>query len=111
MRRKWIPGQFCTPIVLLLACCAPKPDGPITTAFDGEYKGVGHSASPSGDCPATMPNTTLTVSGGHAVFSEPYGGFAALDGWVVPGGTAALSSQIGELQGQFRAGRFEGLLQ
>jgi hypothetical protein len=80
MRRKWIPGQFCIAVVLLLACCTPKPNGPITTAFDGVYNGEGYSASPSGDCPAAMPNTTLTVSGGYATFSGGSAGFAALDG-------------------------------
>jgi hypothetical protein len=85
MQRKWIPSQFCIAVVLLLACCAPKPDSPITTAFDGVYKDEGYSASPSGDCPAAMPNTTLTVSGGYATLYLAIAGSEAvgkpLGGW------------------------------
>ena len=44
--------------ILLMACCTPKPDGPITAAFDGVYEGNDYSASPSGwDYPAVMPAT------------------------------------------------------
>jgi hypothetical protein len=92
-------------VFLLLVGCTPKPEGPITAAFDGIYKGNGHSASPPGwDCPATMPDNTLNVSGGYATFTD-------LGGWVVPGGTARLSSRTATLEGQFQGSRFHGLLQ
>jgi hypothetical protein len=85
--------------------CAPKPDGPITAAFDGVYNGNGYSASPPGwDCPATMPDATLNVSGGYATFSD-------LRGWVAPGGTTQLSSRTATLAGQFQGTHFQGLLQ
>jgi hypothetical protein len=104
MKPQWITGPLWIAI-LLMACCAPKPDGPITAAFDGVYKGNGYSVSPPDwDCPAVQPADTLTVSGGYATFAE-------LSGWVAPGGAAALSSQIARLQGQFQGGHFEGLLQ
>ena len=45
-------------VVLLVACCAPKPDGPITGAFDGVYKGNGYSVSPpAGIAPMSSPPT------------------------------------------------------
>ena len=51
---------------LLLACCAAKPQGPITTAFDGTYRGNGYTASPPDwDCPKVMPADPLTVAGGE----------------------------------------------
>jgi hypothetical protein len=92
-------------VVLLVACCAPKPDGPITAAFDGIYKGNGYSVSPPGwDCPNVQPANTLTVSGGYATIAD-------LRGWVAPSGVATLSSQIAQLQGQFQGRHFEGRLQ
>jgi hypothetical protein len=92
-------------LVLLVACCAPKPDGPITAAFDGIYKGNGYSVSPLGwDCPNVQPANTLTVSGGYATIAD-------LRGWVAPSGVATLSSQIAQLQGQFQGRHFEGRLQ
>ena len=104
MKAQWITAPLWIAI-LLMACCAPKPDGPITAAFDGVYKGNGYSASPPDwDCPAVQPDDTLTVSGGYATFAE-------LRGWVAPGGAAALSSQNAGLQGQFQGGHFAGLLQ
>jgi hypothetical protein len=104
MKAQWITAPLWIAI-LLMACCAPKPDGPITAAFDGVYKGDGYSVSPPDwDCPAVQPGDTLTVSGGYATFSD-------LRGWVAPGGAAALSSQIAGLQGQFQGGHFAGLLQ
>jgi hypothetical protein len=91
-------------VVLLVAGCTPRPDGPVTAAFDGVYKGNGYSATPGGGCPAVMPDNTLNVSGGYATFTD-------LRGWVVPGGTAQLSSRIATLEGQFQGGHFRGLLQ
>jgi hypothetical protein len=91
-------------VVLLAVSCAPSPDGPTTTAFDGVYKGNGFSASPGGGCPAVMPDNTLNVSGGYTTFTE-------LRGWARPDGTAQLSSQIATVDGQFEAGHFHGLLQ
>ena len=92
-------------IVLLVAGCTPKPDSPITAAFDGVYKGNGYSASPAGgDCPAVMPDNTLNISRGYATFTD-------LRGWVAPGGTAQLSSQIATLEGRFEGSQFQGLLQ
>jgi hypothetical protein len=89
----------------LLACCAPKPDGPTTAAFDGVYTGSGYSASPPGwDCPAVMPGNTLTVSGGYATIAD-------LRGWVAPGGPVRASSQEATLNGQFQGTHFQGLLQ
>ena len=92
-------------VVLLVAGCAPKPDGPITAAFDEVYKGNGYSISPPGwDCPSVQPADTLTVSGGYATIAD-------LRGWVPPSGVATLSSQIAQLQGQFQGRHFEGRLQ
>ena len=92
-------------IVLLVVGCTPKPDGPVTAAFDGVYKGNGNSASPAGwGCPAVMPDNTLNVSGGYATFTD-------LRGWVMPGGAAQLSSQIATLEGQFQGSSFQGVLQ
>ena len=99
-----IPGLLWVAF-LLVPGCTPKPDGPITAAFDGVYKGNGYSASPpSGECPAVMPDNTLNVSGGYATITD-------LRGWVAPGGTARLSSQIATLEGQFHGTQFQGLLQ
>jgi hypothetical protein len=104
MKPKRIAGPFWIAI-WLLACCAPKPDGPITSAFDGTYKGNGYSASPPGwHCPAVMPDDTLNVSSGYATFTD-------LSGWVAPGGKAQLSSQTATLEGQFQGTHFQGLLQ
>jgi len=104
MQREWITRSLWI-AVLLLACCTPKPDGPITAVFDGVYKGNGYSASPPGsDCPAVMPADTLSVSGGYATFTD-------LRGWVAPGGTARLSSRIARLEGRFQGSHFQGLLQ
>jgi uncharacterized membrane protein len=87
-------------VSLLLACCAPKADGPTSTAFDGVYHGNGYSASPPDfDCPAVMPSNTLTISGGYATFDD-------LRGWAAPDRTARLSSREATLEGQF-----QGLLQ
>ena len=92
-------------VAVALAGCAPKPDGPVSTAFDGVYKGSGTSISPpDGGCPAVMPDDTLTVSGGYATFTD-------LRGWVAPAGTAQLSSQTATLQGQFHGSQFQGRLQ
>jgi hypothetical protein len=92
-------------VSLLLACCAPKPDGPTSTAFDGVYRGNGYSASPPDfDCPAVMPSNTLTISGGYATFED-------LRGWAAPDRTARLSSRDATLEGQFQGGKFQGLLQ
>jgi hypothetical protein len=88
-----------------LACCTPKPQGPITTAFDGVYHGSGFSASPPDwDCPAVMPAYPLQVSGGEVSFDE-------FRGWVAPDGTAPLSSQEGTIDGRFQGNHFQGLLQ
>jgi hypothetical protein len=90
---------------LLLVGCMPKPQGPITTAFDGTYHGNGYSASPPDwDCPAVMPGNTLTVSGGEATFND-------FRGWVAPDGTAQLSAQEGTLDGRFQGTGFQGTLQ
>ncbi len=90
---------------LMLACCTPKPDGPITTSFDGVYNGTGYSASPPDwHCPATMPDDTMNVSGGYATFMDVHG-------WVALGGTTQMSSQEATLQGRFQGTHFEGLLQ
>ena len=92
-------------VTLLLACCAPKPGGPITTSFDGVYKGTGYSTSPPDwGCPATMPDDTMNVSGGYATFMDVHG-------WVAPDGTAQMSSQTATLPGRFQNTHFEGLLQ
>ena len=92
-------------IGLLLAACTPKPDGPVTSAFDGVYQGNGYSASPPGwDCPSVMPSNTLNVSGGYATIGD-------LRGWVAPGGSAQLSSQEATLEGQFQGSHFQGQLQ
>jgi hypothetical protein len=104
MKPQWISGPLWI-AVLLMACSTPKPNGPITAAFDGVYKGNGYSvSSPDWGCLAVQPNDTLSVAGGYATFSD-------LSGWVAPGVAAALSSQIAHLQGQFQGGHFEGLLQ
>jgi len=92
-------------MVLMLAGCTPKPDGPITTSFDGVYKGNGYNASPPDfHCPTTMPDNTLTVSGGYATFMDVHG-------WVAPGGTTQMASREATLQGRFQGTHFEGLLQ
>ena len=92
-------------VSVLLACCAPKPTGPITTAFDGVYHGNGYSASPpDADCPAVMPDNTVNVSGGEATFQD-------FRGWVSPDGAAHLSSQEGTIDGRFQGSHFQGLLQ
>ncbi len=94
-------GALC----LLIAGCTPKPQGPITTAFDGVYHGNGYSASPpDSDCPAVMPADPLRVSGGEATYDD-------FRGWVAPGGAARLSSQEGTIEGRFQSSHFEGLLQ
>ena len=70
MKAKWVTGPLWI-VVSLVACCAPKPDGPITAAFDGIYKGNGYSVSPPGwDCPNVQPADTLTVSGGYATIAD-----------------------------------------
>jgi hypothetical protein len=100
---RWIAGLLG--IVVLLVGCTPKLDTPTTSAFDGVYKGNGYSSSPAGwDCPSTMPDNTLNVSGGYATFTD-------LRGWVSPGGTAQLSSRIATLEGQFQESHFQGQLQ
>jgi hypothetical protein len=98
-------------IVSLLAvgflsnACVPKPQGPITTAFDGTYRGNGYSASPPDwDCPAVMPADPITVSGGEVTFDE-------FRGWVSPDGALHLSAQEGTLDGQFQGTHFQGVLQ
>ncbi|MBS0644093.1 MAG: hypothetical protein JSS43_29875 [Proteobacteria bacterium] len=89
---------------VLLTGCKPAPDGPVSAAFDGIYKGSGTAVTSGGDCPATMPDDTLTVAAGYATFAD-------LRGWVAPGGTARLSSRIATLQGQFQGRHFSGTLQ
>ncbi len=90
---------------LLLAGCTPKPQGPITTAFDGVYHGDGYNASPPDwNCPAVMPADPLTVSGGEATFDD-------FSGWVAPGGATQLSAQEGTIDGRFQGSHFQGLLQ
>jgi hypothetical protein len=92
-------------VSILLASCAPKPDGPISTVFDGIYRGNGYSASPPDfDCPAIMPSNTLTISDGYATFED-------LRGWATPDRTARLSSREATLEGRFQGGQFQGLLQ
>jgi hypothetical protein len=90
---------------LLFAGCTPKPQGPITSAFDGVYHGNGYNASPPDwDCPAVMPADPLTVSGGEATFDD-------FSGWVAPDGSAQLSAQEGTINGRFEGRDFQGLLQ
>jgi hypothetical protein len=104
MKPKRIIVMLCA-VSLLLARCAPKADGPTSTAFDGVYHGNGYSASPPDfDCPAVMPSNTLTISGGYATFND-------LRGWATPDRTARLSSREATLEGQFQGGQFQGLLQ
>src|SRR3954466_1353254 len=83
MQREWITRSLWI-AVLLLACCTPKPDGPITAVFDGVYNGNGYSASPPGsDCPAVMPADTLSVSGGYATFRFAWLGRAGRHSTVI----------------------------
>jgi hypothetical protein len=104
MKPERISVMLCA-VSLLLACCAPKADGPTSTAFDGVYHGNGYSASPPDfDCPAVMPSSTLAISGGYATFED-------LRGWAAPDRRARLSSREATLEGQIQGGKFQGLLQ
>ena len=90
---------------LVLLGCTPKPQGPITMAFDGTYHGNGYSASPPDwDCPAVMPADPLTVSGGQVSFDQ-------FSGWVPPDGAVQLSAPEGTLEGRFAGTGFQGTLQ
>ena len=91
-------------MMLMLAGCTPKPDGPTTTSFDGVYKGNGYNPAASGGCPAKMPDDTVTVSGGYASFTDVHG-------WVAPDGTTQMASRIATLRGRFQGSHFEGVLQ
>ena len=92
-------------ISLVLLGCTPKPQGPITTAFDGTYHGNGYSASPPDwDCPAVVPADPLTVSGGEVSFDQ-------FSGWVALDGAVQLSAQEGTLDGRFDGTGFQGTLQ
>src|SRR5690348_7890896 len=88
-------------VVLLIAGCTPRPDGPITVAFDGVYTGKGYPASPGGGCPAVMPDNTLNVSGGYATFTD-------LSGWVRPGGAMRLSSRLPRWKDNSKPATFRG---
>ena len=104
MKPERVIGLLCA-VGLFFVGCTPKPQGPITSAFDGVYNGKGYNASPPDwDCPAVMPADPLTVSGGEASFD-------AFSGWVAPDGTAQLSAQEGTINGRFEGKDFQGLLQ